>query len=845
MRTMTSEDQAGKTSLSVEEIAAEARPLAAEPDFGKMARRFLSTLHSWAQPSAVLCLCKDASVEAGWRSVSELALGPVSPAFERSIVKLIEDSAPGSLSQPVPVRPRDDSPGSGVKVRDNWLVPWAHGELYGYLFIRGIARSIPSFGPAVALLAQTLWSRLPGTGAPEAAASAGAAPLPALIDQAQQVAERLTGALREERERLASQHEPQAARAEELAEKLVAAQRTRLEIETERDQARADVLALKGRLAEVASRAQPVASNEQLDALRRRVNELEGHAGELTERLAESTKARREFESERDGARAEAVGLRGRLEAAQAQAQAAPTEDKSEALQKRVGELEGRATELAEKLSAAEKSQGDLTSERDNARSEAAAFKARVEATEVPSGATQEQLETLQKRVSEIEGRAGELSEKLAAAEKAQAELASERDSAREEVATLRARVADAPTASLSLAAEAQTDGVRKRTAELEGRVTELGEKLAAAEKAQAEAESELDAARRELNPLKTKVAGLEAQLGDDMHWEPVASEEVETLQKQLAELDTKYREAEKARIEAVAERDQLHAAATSGAPPASGAPEGGEAAGAGGEGELSRAKAEANRLWQTVESLQQQLQKEAERLSEIATERERLSKSLEEAQRERDSAQATILAANEGMQEALSRERGRGAQWTKLIESFRATADALRRTPFVPPALRIAFNGAEEALAAEGETLERPTTGRMAGRVLFLDRDTAGVERIASELEAAGLEVLIAHYPEEVGFFLKTPDARKITAMVCDVMAFRGDQNLLDLFRAWRQDQSNLALLLSFKADSAAETEKAQRIPVVLTAGYLTRPLDRQAVLDAVGMIARRQGPR
>jgi len=30
-----------------------------------------------------------------------------------------------------------------------------------------------------------------------------------------------------------------------------------------------------------------------------------------------------------------------------------------------------------------------------------------------------------------------------------------------------------------------------------------------------------------------------------------------------------------------------------------------------------------------------------------------------------------------------------------------------------------------------------------------------------------------------------------------------------------------------------------------VLTAGYLTRPLDRQAVLDAVGMIARRQGSR
>jgi hypothetical protein len=780
---MTSEDQADKTSVSVEEIAAEARPLAAESDFGKMACRFLSTLHSWAAPSAVLCLCKDASAEAGWRSVSELAQGPASPAFERSIVKLIEDSAPGSLSQPVPVRPRDDVPGSGVKVRDNWLVPWTHGEAYGYLFIRGIAHTIPSFGAAVALLAQPLWSRLPGAeDAPHAAADATpvAAPLPALIDQAQQVAERLSAALREERERLASLNEQQADRAAEFATKLASAQRAGAEIESERDQARAEALALKGRLAEAEARARSAASSDQLDEMRRRVNELEGHAGELAERLAESMKTRREIESERDGARAEAVALRGRLEAAPA-----------------------------------------------------------------PSGATKEQLEALQKRLGELEGRAGELGEKLAAAEKARAELERERDQARTEATALKTRVEEAAAAPApSEAAKEQLEALQKRLGELEGRLGELGEKLTAAEKARAELEKERDTAREEPAALKSKIAALEAQLGGDMHWEPVASEEVETLQKQLAELDTKYREAEKARIDAVTEREKLQTAAAAGAP-ASSAPEGGEAATAGGEGELSRAKAEANRLWQTVESLQKQLQKEAERLSEIATERERLAQTCEETKRERDAAQATLLAANEGMQEAVNRERGRAAQWNKLIASFRATADALRRTPFVPPALRVAFSDVEEALAAEGGGQERATTGRATGRVLFLDRDSAGVEQIAGELETAGLEVLIAHYPEEVGFFLKTPDARKLTAMVCDVMAFRGDQNLLDLFRAWRQDQSNLALLLSFKADSPAETEKAQRIPVVLTAGYLTRPLDRQAVLDAVGMIARRQGPR
>ncbi len=142
--------------------------------------------------------------------------------------------------------------------------------------------------------------------------------------------------------------------------------------------------------------------------------------------------------------------------------------------------------------------------------------------------------------------------------------------------------------------------------------------------------------------------------------------------------------------------------------------------------------------------------------------------------------------------------------------------------------------------VATAGEAA--PKGGR-GPRILFLDRDVSSVDRLAGELEAAGVDVLIAHYPEEVGFFLKTPEARRLTAMICDVMAFRGDQNLLELFRSWRSDLPSLSLLLSFRADNPAETEKAQRVPVVLTAGYLTRPLDRQAVLDAVLMVARRQG--
>jgi hypothetical protein len=100
---------------------------------------------------------------------------------------------------------------------------------------------------------------------------------------------------------------------------------------------------------------------------------------------------------------------------------------------------------------------------------------------------------------------------------------------------------------------------------------------------------------------------------------------------------------------------------------------------------------------------------------------------------------------------------------------------------------------------------------------------------------------VLIAHYPEEVGFFLKTPDARKLTAVVCDVMAFRSDQDLTTLFRTWKQDAPGVALLLSFRADHGAEAEKAQRVPTVLTAGYLPRPLEKNKVVETISGLSRK----
>jgi hypothetical protein len=268
---------------------------------------------------------------------------------------------------------------------------------------------------------------------------------------------------------------------------------------------------------------------------------------------------------------------------------------------------------------------------------------------------------------------------------------------------------------------------------------------------------------------------------------------------------------------------------------------------------ERDKLRAETSQLWPSLQSLQREKAALDERCraAERAAEEAAAGRAAGEA--ERDEARAVAATALEGTRaaearardaeskagEAEERAQALSERWEETVGSLRAAMLALRRTPFVPPTLRVSFAGAESAIEAD-EPATRPPH---KGRVLFIDRDMAALDALAEELEAAGVEVLIAHYPEEVGFFLKTPDSRRITAVVCDVMAFRADQDLLDLFRAWRHDLPNLSLFLSFKADNPPEAERAQRVPVVLAAGYLPRPLDRQAVLDVLATIAKRQG--
>ncbi|HEY7512873.1 MAG TPA: hypothetical protein VIC87_00265, partial [Vicinamibacteria bacterium] len=237
----------------------------------------------------------------------------------------------------------------------------------------------------------------------------------------------------------------------------------------------------------------------------------------------------------------------------------------------------------------------------------------------------------------------------------------------------------------------------------------------------------------------------------------------------------------------------------------------------------------EVEQLLRTVESLQRD--KTALLGSRKAAEQAQAASLTadEVAGRERERLRAESEEAAERARKAEASAKASEQRWNSAVASFREAFEAVRRTPFLPPALRVAIAPVEQLLDPEaGPRAKRP-------RVLFLDRDFTTLGGLAAELEAAGFEVLIAHYPEEVSFFLSTPSAQGLGAIVCDVMALRSDQPLSSLVRSWKDSVPTTRLLLSFKADVTTEAERVQRVPTSLTAGYLRRPLQRDTVVDAI----------
>ena len=137
----------------------------------------------------------------------------------------------------------------------------------------------------------------------------------------------------------------------------------------------------------------------------------------------------------------------------------------------------------------------------------------------------------------------------------------------------------------------------------------------------------------------------------------------------------------------------------------------------------------------------------------------------------------------------------------------------------------------------------ERSRGPRAASGIALLDRDVVSLEPVAAELEAAGIEVRLAHQPEELALLLKSPDASAVDAIVCDVMSFRPDQNVAGLLRGWDKDRPGLASYLSYDAQSSVELERARRTPMSLTAGHITRPLTGARLGETLDNLAKRLG--
>jgi hypothetical protein len=241
---------------------------------------------------------------------------------------------------------------------------------------------------------------------------------------------------------------------------------------------------------------------------------------------------------------------------------------------------------------------------------------------------------------------------------------------------------------------------------------------------------------------------------------------------------------------------------------------------------ELGEAEASVARLILEREELRQQVTTLEKALGEVEEERDGFH---DEATRLESRLHALGVARPAG--DAAGAEPSPVS--TETVEALRRALAVMRRTPFLPPPLRVA---AQEAEAATGGEKREERLGRVA----ILDRDTPALEPLAGQLESAGLDVKIASHPEEIALLLKTPDGRDLNAAVCDVLAFRPDQNVAGIFRGWQKDNPALALYLSFSRDSPPEVERAQRVPLSLTKGRFQRPLNWTELMEMLEPLRR-----
>jgi predicted nucleic acid-binding Zn-ribbon protein len=530
--------------------------------------------------------------------------------------------------------------------------------------------------------------------------------------------------------------------------------------------------------------------------LRRVAERLEEDAGRHLERLRASRPA--ETEKEEPGGADRVAALETQLESARQEEQRATAER---------DELRERLIALETALKEAEVDRDRVLAEAKDLEGQGRDTEERARAAEEALSAAQQELEAARTEGEHSTLEWDELKARVATLQEALQNVEVERDGARDESERLTARVESLQGEHASVVEELEE---QRRAAADGGRVAE--DALASARQELESARQDAQRAAGEVEELKRRLAPLE----ESLHGAVSERDEIRrTLERLEADRRAAGNAARSVEDTLATTQRELETARE----------------------EERRATAEAGELRARVSSLEKTLQDtEAERDSARGQ-----AKTLEEGKR---IAEASTLAAEEALasmrdQVAAAREESppvgdEAAE--KALGALRGTLEVLRRTPFVPPGLRVSI---EEARALVGEKAKGPEPWL---RVALLDRDAASLEPLAAELEEAGLDVKIANYPEELALLMKTPDAQKLNVAVCDILAFRPDQTVAGLFRGWQKDRAGLAFFLSFSSEDAAEAERAKRVPMSLTAGRLPRPIPGPELIEKLQVLAQKQ---
>jgi len=703
-----------KAPIPLDEVSRAALGLAAERDLGAALMGFLEQVKAWAAPSAILAAIRDPGGDSGWRLLPVLSSGSGPLGVERTLPQLVQE-APECLERPTLVRPREEV--SGVRPRDNCVVPWWHDGESGILVLRGVPRPCPPNLPeAVALLSTPLWSRL--VGGPGARVEAGLAQLQRLAERIREDAGRHIDGLKAVASMPAPAPGPDPAQLAALEQQVEAARLEAQGASAARDELKARVAELQKAREEAAVNAR--ATDTALGLARRELTEARQETQRAILELEDFRERHTALEKTLRAAEAERDRLKGELD----EGSARPAAD--------AGQLEAARKELAD----AEQTARQMSEQQQQAEARARAAEERRHEAEQRRQATDEELYKLRE------------------------ELAAARESAG---ATAKASEGE----SSDPAAATRLEEVRRA---LEAQVQAAEERGREADRLRQAAEEQLTRTRQEL---------AEAKQGSQSS----------TLE--VSRLADRLKAVEPALAAAEADRD--------------------------------RGRAEIERLTTRLESLRSDLSAASEQL-----EAQRRATAEARASRGGEAAAPAKEAPAEKPEAPAEAEPG-------VLEALQGALSVLRRTPFVPPGLRIAMQEAR-TLVEKGKEPKSPWL-----RIVLLDREAASVEPLAVELEEAGIDVRIANYPEEVALLMKTPDARDLNAVISDVLAFRADQNVAGIFRGWQKDRPSLALYLSFANDNPTETERAKRVPLSLTAGRFSRPLVRQELLDMLTPLARR----